>query len=205
MKRSCFKGCFCSKEVFVGQALPDNAPYKGHPAAFTLIELLVVVLIIGILAAIAVPQYQVAVAKSRTMSLLPLMKAIDDAEHVYLLANGEFTTDFNKLDITLPEGGTPEEETLESGAYMNKVLFNDFMCYLQDQNLPEDTYDRDDYISLICQPVRGEAPLLERYFNRKYYLCWANNNALAEKVCQSIAGTSIHSNTSGRRGKGYRF
>jgi prepilin-type N-terminal cleavage/methylation domain-containing protein len=46
---------------------------------FTLIELLVVVLIIGILAAIAMPQYQIAVTKSKLGSVLPMLRAIKDA------------------------------------------------------------------------------------------------------------------------------
>ena len=67
--------------------------------AFTLIELLVVVLIIGILAAVAVPQYKKAVLKSRFTQLLVATKALRDAEHRYKLANGVYTPDRDALDI----------------------------------------------------------------------------------------------------------
>ncbi len=70
--------------------------------AFTLIELLVVVLIIGILAAIALPQYQLAVWKARYTQAKVIAKSIADAEEVYYMANGKYTRYLNELDISIP-------------------------------------------------------------------------------------------------------
>ena len=66
---------------------------------FTLIELLVVVLIIGILAAIAVPQYQKAVQKSRFVQLQIAMRNLFDAQKRYYMANGEYATELDLLDV----------------------------------------------------------------------------------------------------------
>lgn len=76
---------------------------------FTLIELLVVVLIIGILAAVALPQYQKAVWKSRFTQLQTAGKALKDAMEVYYLANGEYPHTWDQLDIEY--AGCPASST----------------------------------------------------------------------------------------------
>lgn len=69
---------------------------------FTLIELLVVVLIIGILAGVALPQYEKAVWKSRNAGMKSLLRSIVEAEKVYFMANGQYATRFDQLDLDVP-------------------------------------------------------------------------------------------------------
>ena len=70
--------------------------------AFTLIELLVVVLIIGILAAVALPQYQKAVEKAKAAQALTMLKSVYQAAKSYVLANGAWPASFDELALEVP-------------------------------------------------------------------------------------------------------
>lgn len=69
---------------------------------FTLIELLVVVLIIGILAAIALPQYQFTVEKARAAEAFIQGRHLADAQELYYMANGRYTNDWTLLGEEMP-------------------------------------------------------------------------------------------------------
>ena len=77
--------------------------------------MLVVVLIIGILAAVAVPQYQKAVLKSRYATIKELVYSIKHAQEIYYLTNNVYSNEFGNLDVDMP---TPNEITEEDSRYI---------------------------------------------------------------------------------------
>lgn len=70
---------------------------------FTLIEMLAVVLIVGILAAVAVPQYERAVEKSRATQAFILGKNLVEAEELHFLSTGAYTDSWDDLGEAEPQ------------------------------------------------------------------------------------------------------
>lgn len=138
---------------------------------FTLIELLVVVLIIAILAAVALPQYQLAVAKSRVVTLLPLMKSIQQAQRLYYLEHGSYTDNFNKLTIEFPAGAKTVQNL--------KLVYEDFSCYAGAVSSGN--------TSLKCE--NGTGVILEQYYEWNWMTCWFYSNERGKKICKSLCGS----------------
>ena len=146
---------------------------------FTLIELLVVVLIIGILAAVAVPQYQKAVEKSRAMEGVILTRAILNAQQRYFLENGTYTKDLNDLDIQIP--GT---EVTPSGDALSVQSAKYFKCAAASTGT--DT-------SLIAFCLRKAKNAEEKYFlfaqKDGVIKCgWGSGSPQGAKWCKLLTG-----------------
>jgi prepilin-type N-terminal cleavage/methylation domain-containing protein len=112
----------------------DEEKLMLNKKAFTLIEMLVVVIIIGILAAIALPQYRKAVMKTRFTEMIAVAKGITEARRMYFLENGvtnDMLTDlyvdgFTNCNVA---GGTPGN--MVSQCYMGKFRITNASSYIQ--------------------------------------------------------------------------
>lgn len=70
-------------------------------SGFTLIEMLIVVLIVAILAAIALPQYNISVERTKMTEAVTLTKQIAEANKRYYMATGAYANSISELDIDI--------------------------------------------------------------------------------------------------------
>ena len=96
---------------------------------FTLIELLVVVLIIGILAAMALPQYFKAVERSRMTEAVTLMDSIAKAQRRKFLQTNHYASRFEGLDVA-PKGASGDSfftKGFEGNGFQITISGEDFV------------------------------------------------------------------------------
>jgi prepilin-type N-terminal cleavage/methylation domain-containing protein len=78
--------------------------HRSRIAGFTLIELLIVIVIIGILAAIAIPSFNSTRGRAFAASMRTDLRNLATAEEAYFFENNSYTSDESRLQFTRSPG-----------------------------------------------------------------------------------------------------
>ena len=90
---------------------------RRHRSGFTLIELLIVVVIIGVLAAIAVPKFSMTKGKSYTAAIRSDLHNVATAQESYFYDHGTYATSTVQLAMRSTNGVTIAIVTANAGGW----------------------------------------------------------------------------------------